>query len=345
VSLLEVSDLEVSFHTEDGEVRAVDGVSFAVEKGETLGIVGESGCGKSVANMTILGLTRTPSTSISGRAVFAGSDLISMDAEGLRAVRGEEISMIFQDPLSSLHPFYKIGTQLVEAVQTHRDVSASEARKRAVDLLGLVGVPEPERRVDDYPHEFSGGMRQRAMIAMALVNNPKLLIADEPTTALDVTTQAQILRLLERLQDEFGMAVIVITHDLGVIAETADRVLVMYAGRLVEEGSLDQLFYDPQHPYTWGLLGSLTRLDQERPERLTQIGGLPPSLLAPPPGCHFKPRCPHAFSRCSEVPALESRLPGAPGHLDRCWLSPQQKDELRLVDGRIGLAPAEGSPA
>jgi oligopeptide/dipeptide ABC transporter ATP-binding protein len=245
--------------------------------------------------------------------------------------------MIFQDPLSSLHPFYKVGAQLVEAVRTHQDVSTEQAKARAIELLGLVGVPSPERRINDYPHEFSGGMRQRAMIAMALVNEPKLLIADEPTTALDVSIQAQILQLIERLQSEFQMAVIMITHDLGVIAETADRVLVMYAGRVVERGTLEEIFYDPQHPYTWGLLGSLTRLDQERPERLPQIRGAPPSLLNPPQGCHFRPRCPHAFKQCERVPPLESRLSDAPAHLDRCWLEPERKRSLREVEGRIGL--------
>jgi peptide/nickel transport system ATP-binding protein len=341
VSLLEVEDLEVDFHTEDGVVRAVDGISFAVEAGETLGIVGESGCGKSVTCMSILGLTRGENTDISGRAIFEGEDLVAMPAERLRDVRGKGIAMIFQDALSALHPFYKVGAQMSEAIQTHQDVSAAEARERSIELLSLVGVPEPGRRVNDYPHEFSGGMRQRAMIAMALANEPKLLIADEPTTALDVTTQAQIIKLLESLQQELGMAVIIITHDLGVVAETADRVAVLYAGRIVEEGTLDQIFYDPQHPYTWGLMGSLTRLDHPRPERLAQIAGLPPSLLNPPEGCHFRPRCPHAFEQCTEVPPLEARMPSAAGHRDRCWLDPETKREVRVIEGRIGLeAPA-----
>ncbi len=337
MALLSVSDLAVQFATEDGLVKAVDGVSFQVDPHETLGIVGESGSGKSVTNLSILGLTRGENTDISGSVLFEGQDLITADNEHLRRIRGDEIAMIFQDPLSSLHPFYKVGDQLIEAIQTHRDVPTRDAKARAVELLGLVGVPAAESRIDDYPHEFSGGMRQRAMIAMALANEPKLLIADEPTTALDVSIQAQILQLLERLQDELGMAVIIVTHDLGVIAETADRVLVMYAGRIVEQGTLDEIFYDPQHPYTWGLLGSLTRLDQPRPERLPQIRGLPPSLLAPPHGCHFRPRCPHAHKHCEQVPPLESRLPEAPAHLDRCWLSPEQKRSLRVVEGRIGL--------
>jgi len=337
MSLLEVNDLRVQFDTEDGVLTAVDGVSFNVEPGETLGIVGESGCGKSVANLTVLGLTRGPRTTISGSALFGEKDLVSAGDEQLRRVRGNEIAMIFQDPLSSRHPFYKVGDQLVEAIQAHREVSGRDAGQQAIDLLGLVGVPAPERRVDDYPHEFSGGMRQRAMIAMALANEPKLLIADEPTTALDVTTQAQIIQLLERLQEELGMTVIMITHDLGVIAETADRVLVMYAGRIVEQGTLDEIFYDPQHPYTWGLLGSLTRLDRPKPERLPQIRGVPPSLLAPPEGCHFRPRCPHAFEKCTDVPPLEARLPDAAEHLDRCWLDPEKKRASREVEGRIGL--------
>jgi oligopeptide/dipeptide ABC transporter ATP-binding protein len=264
-------------------------------------------------------------------------DLVEMEGEELRAIRGNQISMIFQDPLSSLHPFYKVGRQLVEAIQVHRDMDKSAALDRSVELLGLVGIPDPERRAGEYPHEFSGGMRQRAMIAMALANEPKLLIADEPTTALDVTTQAQILRLIERLREEFGMAVIMITHDLGVIAEVAQNVLVMYAGRVVEAGTLEQIFYDPQHPYTWGLLGSLTRIDRPRTVRLAQIAGQPPSLISPPEGCHFRPRCPHAFDRCPETPPLEQRVLEH-GHLDRCWLTPEQKKTFRLVEsGEIGL--------
>jgi oligopeptide/dipeptide ABC transporter ATP-binding protein len=340
VSLLEVSDLRVSFAIEEGSVQAVDGVSFGIEPGETLGIVGESGSGKSVTSLTLLGLTAAENATISGRADFKGSDLLSMGDEELRHVRGNEIAMIFQDPLSSLHPFYKVGDQLIEAITTHRGEAERDARERAVELLSLVGVPGAQQRIDEYPHEFSGGMRQRAMIAMALANDPDLLIADEPTTALDVTTQAQILRLLESLQERFGMAIILITHDLGIVAETADRILVMYGGRIVEEAPLEQLFYDPQHPYSWGLLGSIARPDHGRAERLSQIPGAPPSLLAPPRGCHFRPRCPHEFDRCPEVPPLEARA-GDPGHRDRCWLDPAQKRELRVVGGRIGLAAPE----
>jgi oligopeptide/dipeptide ABC transporter ATP-binding protein len=341
VSVLEVNDLVVQFETEDGLLRAVDGVSFSVEEGKTLGIVGESGCGKSVANLSVLGLTRGPNTRISGSAMFAGEDLLALETERLRRIRGNDVAMIFQDPLSSLHPFYTVGEQLVEAVQTHQGVREAAALERSIEMLELVGIPDPAGRADHYPHEMSGGMRQRVMIAMALVNEPKLLIADEPTTALDVTTQAQILQLLERLQDRLGMALVIITHDLGVVAETADRVAVMYAGRIVEDGTLAEIFYDPQHPYTWGLLGSLSRLDQPRPRRLPQVPGMPPSLLAPPEGCHFRPRCPHEFERCQQVPPLESRLADVPDHLDRCWLEPEQKRSKREVEGRIGLeAPA-----
>jgi oligopeptide/dipeptide ABC transporter ATP-binding protein len=341
MSLLEVQDLKVHFHTDDGVVKAVDGASFSVANGQTLGIVGESGSGKSVANMTILGLTRSPVTSIEGRILLDGRELIEATPDEMREVRGKDIAMIFQDPLTSLHPFYKIGKQLEEAIHVHRDVSKHEARERAEELLGLVGIPDPGRRLGDYPHEFSGGMRQRVMIAMALVNEPRVLIADEPTTALDVTIQAQILRLIQRLQEQLDMAVILITHDLGVVADVADYINVMYAGRIVEAGSLDEIFYDPQHPYTWGLLGSLARPDRPRTRRLSQIQGQPPSLLAPPQGCHFRPRCPHEFDKCKQTPGLDPRS-GTPGHLDRCWLPPEKKRTVRAIQGgEIGLeAPA-----
>jgi len=333
--VLEVDEMRVTFATDAGAVKAVDGASFQVERGRTLGIVGESGCGKSVTAMTILGLTRAPNATISGRITYEGSDLAQMSDEDLRAVRGGGISMIFQDPLTSLHPFYKVGRQLVEAIQVHQPLDHDQARARALELLGLVGIPDAHRRIDEYPHEFSGGMRQRVMIAMALSNEPAVLIADEPTTALDVTTQAQILALLERLQSELGMAVVLITHDLGVVAEVADDVLVMYAGRVVEAGTVDQLFYDPQHPYTWGLLGSLARVDK-RTQRLSQISGQPPSLISAPEGCHFRPRCPHEFGKCKSVPPLAPTA--ADDHRDRCWLSLERKRDLRqLADGRIGL--------
>ncbi len=337
MALLEIQDLKVYFHTDDGPVKAVDGASFSVEKGQTLGIVGESGSGKSVANMTILGLTRSETTEIGGRILLEGKDLIEATPDEMQAVRGQDIAMIFQDPLTSLHPFYKIGNQLIEAIRTHRDVSKKDAEDRAEELLRLVGIPDARRRLGDYPHEFSGGMRQRVMIAMALINDPRILIADEPTTALDVTIQAQIIRLIQELQDRLGMAVILITHDLGVVADTADYINVMYAGRIVEAGTRDEIFYDPQHPYTWGLLGSLARPDRPRVERLSQIQGQPPSLLAPPQGCHFRPRCPHEFDKCKQTPGLEPRS-SVPGHLDRCWLPTEQKRTLRVIHGdQIGL--------
>jgi oligopeptide/dipeptide ABC transporter ATP-binding protein len=340
--ILTIKDLMVSFATEDGVVRAVDGVSFKLAKGQILAIVGESGCGKSVTAQTLIGLTRAPNATIAGRVEFRGRELNGLDDDQLRKVRGEQIAMVFQDPMTSLNPVYRVGDQITEMIQAHRDVSDTEAEQHAVDLLRSVGIPNPERRVRDYPHEFSGGMRQRVMIAMALSLEPEVLIADEPTTALDVTIQAQILQLIEHLNRDRELAVVLITHDLGVVAEVADRVVVMYAGQIVEDGTLDEIFYDPQHPYTWGLLGSLTRLDQPRPARLPQIGGQPPSLLAPPPGCRFAPRCPHAFARCAEPPPLEARLPDPPSgtggaHLDRCWLEPAEKKKLREVDGRIGL--------
>ncbi|MGE5283042.1 MAG: ABC transporter ATP-binding protein [Chloroflexota bacterium] len=321
-TLLAVRDLRVGFVTEGGLLQAVDGVSFDLAAGEVLSIVGESGSGKSVTAQTILGLTRSPNARIEGSVRLGESELLAAGDEEMQRVRGNRVAMVFQDPMTSFNPVYRIGAQIGEAIRAHRgEVSKDEARERTVELLDSVGIPDAGRRVDSYPHEFSGGMRQRAMIAMALALEPDVLIADEPTTALDVTVQAQILRLLERLNEERGLATILITHDLGVVAEVADRVLVMYAGRVVEEGTLDEIFYEPRHPYTWGLLGSLTRLDRERPERLPQIGGSPPSLLDLPAGCSFRPRCPHAFDRCMQMPDLEARLPDAPNHRDRCWLN------------------------
>ncbi|HEX5822070.1 MAG TPA: ABC transporter ATP-binding protein [Solirubrobacterales bacterium] len=339
--LLEIEDLKVDFGTDEGTVHAVDGVSFSLESGEVLSIVGESGCGKSVTAMTILGLTRGPNARISGSVRYQGKELTTASNDELEAIRGDRIAMVFQDPMSSFNPVYKIGDQIIEAIQAHREIDKAEAKKKAVEALRSVGIPDAERRADHYPFEFSGGMRQRAMIAMALALEPAVLIADEPSTALDVTIQAQIIELLQDLNQEHGLSVILITHDLGVVAEIADRVLVMYAGQVVEQGSLDEIFYDPQHPYTWGLLGSIARLDQDRPDRLPQIGGQPPSLLAPPPGCRFAPRCPHRFEKCSELPALEVRLPKAKDHADRCWLDPKEKQKLREVDGRIGLEAPE----
>jgi oligopeptide/dipeptide ABC transporter ATP-binding protein len=340
--VLEVRDLQVGFATEGGLLQAVDGVDFELRPGEVLAIVGESGSGKSVTAQTIMGLTRSENSRISGSVRLQGEELTGAPDATLQKLRGERLAMVFQDPMTSFNPVYRIGAQIVEAIRAHRgDVSKADAQTRTVELLESVGIPDAVRRVDDYPHHFSGGMRQRAMIAMALALEPEVLIADEPTTALDVTIQAQILRLLEDLNRERDLATILITHDLGVVAEIADRVLVMYAGRVVEEGTLDEIFYDPQHPYTWGLLGSLTRLDRPRPARLPQIGGAPPSLLELPEGCSFRPRCPHEFDRCAEMPTLEARLPEATAHCDRCWLDPGQKRQKRQVEGQIGLeAPA-----
>jgi len=326
--LLEVDGLKVQFATEDGVVRAVDGVDFTLDRGKVLGIVGESGSGKSVTAMTLLGLTRDKNTIFEGEVRYKGRNLLDLPESKLQEIRGNELAMIFQDPMTSMNPVYRIGDQIVEAITTHEDTSSRDAKRRAVELLKQVGIPNPERRVDDYPHQFSGGMRQRAMIAMALANNPDVLIADEPTTALDVTIQAQIIELIDRLKDDFNSAVILITHDLGVVAEVADEIVVMYAGRVVEHGGKRPVFYDPQHPYAWGLLGSIPRLDRPRPEKLASIKGSPPSLINPPRGCKFRPRCPHAFEKCHDEPSLENRVED-PGHLDRCWLSVEQKRDLR----------------
>jgi peptide/nickel transport system ATP-binding protein len=337
--LLEVDDLHVSFATEDGIVKAVDGVSFTVDPGEVVAVVGESGSGKSVTAMTLLGLTRGPNARFSGTATFEGRDLVAAREDELRRVRGAGIAMVFQDPMSSLDPVYRIGSQIIEQIRAHEpDVTRAQALDRAIELLGRVGIPRAMERVRSYPHEFSGGMRQRVMIAMAMSNSPKLLIADEPTTALDVTIQAQILDELRKLREESGTGIILVTHDLGVVADIADRIVVMYAGRVVEQGTLDELFYDPQHPYTWGLLGSITRVDRDRTQTLPTIPGQPPSLLAPPEGCHFRPRCPHAFAKCTEVPELTSNLPESKDHLDRCWLEVAKKRQAREVGGQIGLA-------
>jgi peptide/nickel transport system ATP-binding protein len=339
MALLDVRDLKTHFRTDDGIVKAVDGVSFQVEKGKTLGIVGESGSGKSVTCLTIMGLNAKRNTITSGEALFNGEDLIKMPSKRLRDIRGNDIAMIFQDPMTSLNPVHTIGRQLVEAILLHRDVSKKQAKARALELLNAVGIPRADRRVDDYPHQFSGGMRQRVMIAMALVNDPDLLIADEPTTALDVTTQAQILELMDRLQREFGSAIIMITHDLGVIAEIADEVVVMYAARVAEKGTVDQLFKRPHHPYTWGLLGSLPRLDADT-ERLVQIQGQPPSLLNPPRGCRFNPRCPYVMSICKQKEPELRPLGDEPHHLQACHLDEQTKDReaAKLLAGTLAEA-------
>jgi len=322
--LLEVNDLKVQFATEDGIVRAVDGISFQLERGKVLGIVGESGSGKSVTAMTLMGLTRGVNALFEGEVLYKGKDLLKVSDRGMQEYRGNELGMIFQDPMTSLNPVYRIGEQIAEAIQAHGKVGNRAARSRTIELLRQVGIPNPESRVDDFPHQFSGGMRQRAMIAIALSGNPSVLIADEPTTALDVTIQAQIVELVSRLKDDFDSSVIFITHDLGVIAEIADEIIVMYAGRVVERGSKRDIFYDPQMPYTWGLLGSIPRLDRPRPERLHTIEGMPPSLINLPEGCKFRPRCPHAFDRCMQEPGLENRVE-TPGHLDRCWLDVEFK--------------------
>jgi oligopeptide/dipeptide ABC transporter ATP-binding protein len=326
--LLEVKDLKVSFRTEDGIVHAVDGVSFTIGEGEVVGIVGESGSGKSVSMLSVMRLITDPNVMYQGEILYKGRNLMALPKDDMREVRGAEIAMIFQDPMTSLNPVYRIGWQIEEQLLEHEKVSKGEARRRAIDLLRAVGIPRPAQRIDDYPHQFSGGMRQRVMIALALSCNPDLLIADEPTTALDVTIQAQILELIKNLQSEFGSAVALITHDLGVVADIADRILVMYAGRIVEQGDKDQIFYDPQHPYTWGLLGSIARLDRPNPRRLTAIAGQPPSLLNPPRGCNFRPRCPHAFDRCREEdPALTDKV--GDRHLDACHLAVDEKRKRR----------------
>src|SRR5436190_7504921 len=336
MAMLEVRDLRTSFRTDDGIVRAVDGVSFSVEKGRTLGIVGESGCGKSVTCLTIMGLNSKKTAMSSGEALFKGENLLTMPAGRLREIRGNDIAMVFQDPMTSLNPVHKIGKQLIEAILLHQDISKAQARTRALDLLKAVGIPRADRRIDDYPHQFSGGMRQRVMIAMALVNNPDLLIADEPTTALDVTTQAQILALMNTLQEDFGSAIIVITHDLGVVAETADDVVVMYAAEVVEQGPVDSIFRRPHMPYTWGLLGSLPRLDTDL-ERLVQIKGQPPSLLNPPSGCRFHPRCPYVMDICKQEDPPLRPISDDPEHLQACHLDEATKDReaQKLLAGTL----------
>jgi peptide/nickel transport system ATP-binding protein len=339
MALLEVKDLKTYFSTGDGIVKAVDGVSFSIEKGQTLGIVGESGSGKSVTCLTIMGLNPRRNTTSMGQAFFNGEDLLTASQARLREIRGNDIAMIFQDPMTSLNPVHTIGTQLVEAVILHRDISKKEAKAQALELLKQVGIPRAERRIDDYPHQFSGGMRQRVMIAMALINNPELLIADEPTTALDVTTQAQILSLIEKLQHDYDSAVIMITHDLGVIAEIADDVVVMYAAEVAEKGPVDRIFKSPHHPYTWGLMGSLPRLTTDV-GRLAQIQGQPPSLLRPPSGCRFHPRCPYVMDVCrKEDPELRP-LSGDPTHLQACHLDEETKEReaARLLGVFAGAA-------
>jgi peptide/nickel transport system ATP-binding protein len=305
--ILKIEDLKVRFPTEDGLVRAVDGVSVTVSPGETLGVVGESGSGKSVTFLTVMGLVTRAEAQVEGRVLFRGDDLLLAPNEDMRRIRGSQIAMIFQDPLTALNPVHRIGNQIAEMFEIHAGLSRSEGLRRAVDLLGLVGIPKPKERVRQYPHEFSGGMRQRAMIAMALSLDPDILIADEPTTALDVTVQAQILDLIDQLKVEFNTAVVLITHDLGVVAEHCDNIMVMYAGKVAEYGDRFDIYDTPHHPYTWGLLQSISRIDQTRTERLRPIAGTPPSLIRVPPGCPFHPRCPYVLDRCkTDIPPLLS---------------------------------------
>jgi len=340
--MLEVRDLRIHFKTDDGLVKSVDGVSFTVERGRTLGIVGESGSGKSVTSLGIMGLNSGKNVIINGEIWLDGEELISAPHSRIRELRGAKMAMIFQDPLSSLHPYFTVGNQIIEAYRLHNDVSKQVARKHAIDLLGRVGIPQPSVRVDDYPHQFSGGMRQRVMIAMALSCDPELLIADEPTTALDVTVQAQILDLISGLQEEFGSAIIMITHDLGVVAELSDDILVMYAGRPAEYGSAQDIFGRPGHPYTWGLLGSMPRLDRDRTDRLIPIPGTPPSLIRVPSGCPFHPRCAYTGrtgGRCdTEVPPL--REVASLGHLAACHLTAEDRTNL-WRDLSQGILPQE----
>ena len=342
-ALLDVRDLRIHFPTDDGLVRAVDGVSFTLERGRTLGIVGESGSGKSVTSLGIMGLHQGTRAQISGHIKLDGEELVGAPAARVRELRGSKMAMIFQDPLSALHPYYTVGAQIAEAYLVHNKVSKQVARKHAIDMLGRVGIPQPATRADDYPHQFSGGMRQRAMIAMALSCDPELLIADEPTTALDVTVQAQILDLIWDLQREYQSAVIIITHDLGVVAELSDDILVMYAGRMAEYGSAEDIFDDPGHPYTWGLLASMPRIDEARLDRLIPIKGTPPSLINVPSGCAFHPRCRYAgFTdgrSQTDVPALRQV---SPGHLVACHLTGDQRRKFRT---ELVLEETEASAA
>jgi oligopeptide/dipeptide ABC transporter ATP-binding protein len=325
-TLLEVKDLRTTFQTAAGVVRAVDGVSWDIEEGETVALVGESGCGKSVSALSVMRLVDEPAGRIeSGEILYKGRDLLRLGEEEMRAIRGREIAMIFQEPMTSLNPVLSIGRQLTEGLEIHMKMSPVQARARAVELLGMVGIPDPERRLAQYPHHFSGGMRQRMMIAMALACNPSLILADEPTTALDVTIQAQILELMRDLARRLGVAMLIITHNLGVVARYADRVNVMYAGRIIEQAAAAELYANPRHPYTLGLLRSVPRLDEPRRARLAPIEGQPPDLMRLPPGCAFAPRCAYRVERCAEAPPLESVCAG---HTSACWEAKRLVKEL-----------------
>ena len=344
MALLEVTDLTTRFRTDDGIVKAVSGVNFSLDRGQTLGVVGESGSGKSVTFLTLMGLVDRRHAQVSGSVLFDGQEILGASGSRLQKIRGQRIGMIFQDPMTSLNPVKRIGWQLEEAVMLHNDVTRAEARRRSLEALEEVEIPRADSRIDDYPHQFSGGMRQRVMIAMALINKPEVIIADEPTTALDVTTQAQILRLMNKLQDDRGTAIVMITHDLGVVAELSNEVLVMYGGRVVEEANVDDLFAKPEMPYTWGLLGSLPRLDTVS-DRLEQIPGQPPSLLHPPQGCAFNPRCPYVFDRCrTELPELRPSPVGVE-HRFRCHLGDEDRARIWTAKKASFEAATEGSAA
>ena len=337
MAMLEVNNLKTHFKTADGVVKAVDGISFSLEPGENLGIVGESGSGKSVTALSIMGLNpKPPAEYPEGEILFEGENLLEASDSRMQKIRGNDIAMIFQDPMTSLNPVFTVGNQIREAIRIHQNVSKDEARQRTVQVLKDVGIPRPEERAKDYPHQFSGGMRQRAMIAMGLACNPKVLIADEPTTALDVTIQAQILDLMVGLQERYGTAIIMITHDLGVVAQIADKVMVMYAGRAVEKGATDGVFYDPLMPYSWALLRSLPRLDTAGEVRLLPIKGQPPSLIFLPKGCNFSPRCPFVKDECHEIdPDLDEKKPG---HSAACILSVEEIEQSkRRVDAELGV--------
>jgi peptide/nickel transport system ATP-binding protein len=329
-TLLEVRGLSVAFRTERGAVRAVDNITFKIGEREIVGVVGESGSGKTVSLMSVMGLVNDPNAVISGSVVYKGQELIGLSKRALRSIRGREIAMIFQDPMTALTPVYTIGWQIIEQLRAHNRMSKRAARQRAIELLDAVGIANPAVTIDRYPHQLSGGMRQRAFIAMALSCNPSLLIADEPTTALDVTVQAQILELIQRLRRDFGSSIVLITHDMGVVAEVADRVMVMYAGRIVERGTTRDLFTQPWHPYTWGLHDSIPPLEGARPRRLPSIPGSPPSLLNLPPGCAFSPRCPFRFDACRQKPELA----GTGGHEAACFIPMEERASVRASRGR-----------